>query len=93
MPFLFESNWNTMLTFDRRRVFPEHDWQTYAWDPADPSITYESFIEGVEGKNRPNFEATDNLMFWHFPKRGTTPGLDRILDCLVCLPTTPFDTC
>lgn len=74
-----------MLTFNHSRVFPQNDWQTYAWDPADPSITYESFIEGVEGKNRPNFEATDNLMFWHFPTRGTDPGLDKLLNCLVCL--------
>lgn len=75
-----------MLTLDPRRVFPRHDWQNYGWDPADPSITYDSFVEGVEGKNRPNFEATDNLMLWHFPKRGNDPGLDKVLDCLVCLP-------
>jgi hypothetical protein len=82
-----------MLTFDNRHVFPDHDWQNYAWDPADPSISYKSFIEGVEGKNRPNFEATDNLMVWHFPKRGTTPGLDKLLDCLVCLAIPLFNTC
>jgi hypothetical protein len=79
-----------MLTLDCRRVFPEADWQRYAWDPADPRTTYTSFLEGIEGKNRPNFEPTDNLMVWHFPKRGTTPGLDKLLTCLVFLSIHPF---
>ncbi|KAE9373446.1 hypothetical protein N431DRAFT_438711 [Stipitochalara longipes BDJ] len=71
-----------MLTSDHRRVFPEHDWQNYPWDPADPSITYKSFVEGVNGKNKPNYELTDNLILWHFPKRGNSPSLDKVLDCL-----------
>ncbi|PMD41498.1 hypothetical protein L207DRAFT_581924 [Hyaloscypha variabilis F] len=64
------------------RIFPDHDWQNYPWDPADPSITYKSFVEGVSGKNKPNYELTDNLILWHFPKRGSSPSLDKVLDCL-----------
>jgi len=74
-----------MLTCDHRRIFPDHDWQNYPWDPADPSITYKSFVEGVSGKNKPNYELTDNLILWHFPNRGSSPSLDKVLDCLVCL--------
>jgi hypothetical protein len=74
-----------LLTFGCSRIFPEARWQTYDYDPADPSVTYKSFIEGVKGKDRPCFEPTGGLMLWHFPERGTTPGLDRLLACLVCL--------
>jgi hypothetical protein len=42
-------------------------------------------VEGVSGKNKPNYELTDNLILWHFPKRGSSPSLDKVLDCVVCL--------
>ncbi|CCU75056.1 putative Bgh-specific protein [Blumeria hordei DH14] len=63
------------------RVFPKITYKLRSYDPADPEISYNAFVEGVKGKS-PSFEPSENLMIWKILPRSQDPAVDKVLDCL-----------
>ncbi|TQS37709.1 hypothetical protein Golomagni_01805 [Golovinomyces magnicellulatus] len=64
-----------------RRVFPNITYNLRSYDPADPEVSYDSFVRGIRGVPV-SFDASENLMIWKILPRSQDPAVDKILDCL-----------
>ncbi|RKF80864.1 putative meiosis specific protein hop1 [Golovinomyces cichoracearum] len=64
-----------------RRVFPNVTYNLRSYDPADPEVSYDSFVRGIRGVPV-SFDASENLMIWKILPRSQDPAVDKILDCL-----------
>lgn len=67
----------------RRKIFPRHRFAIRTFDCADPEVTYDAFMHGINSKF--TFEPTDDLLNWKILTRSDNdPAVNKLLDWIVC---------
>jgi hypothetical protein len=77
---------NELLRFEYSKVFPGMLYNFRALDAADPSTSYDMFMNG---RKPSDFDLTDGVSLWSIIPRNQHPGADKLLDRLVSQ-TTDF---